>query len=405
MKHRNRYWKLPLRACLASSLMSVGMQGSALMAEQSLLDLDSAVSAAAPMEISEADADLQDADFQDPVLSDGATEVINERYPDGKVKIRREMKQDEAGNYIRHGEWKMWDQKGNLVAEGTYKENERHGQWTRWYAANDAKLFSQAPYNRFEGPFVSIATFKDGKLDGKWSIFDGQQRLISEWDFADGLRDGAVVWYHPQGKKLEEITYSKGLVDGHMKIWNGEGELVTDDEYQKGRKLAVKTEHYPNGSKKTEGMYLHAEYVVKTADDWWKAEPATFTTNGKDERHGAFTAWHQNGQKEYEGEFKNDLRVGEFNYWYSNGQKRLQGSYDLGKPDGRWVWWHINGQKATQGQYAAGEPSGPWAYWKEDGQLHQKADYSAKPDSSVVLKDEERKESASILTGPERDLR
>lgn len=398
MKQNKRCWKLPLRACLASSLMSVGLQSPALMADHSILDLETTV-AVAPR-----DASSANLDFQDPTKSDGSTEVINERYPDGTVKIRREMKQDEAGNYIRHGEWKMWDQQGNLVAEGEYKDNERHGPWTRWYGANDAAMFSQSPYNRFEAPFVSHATFKDGKLNGTWSIYDGEERVISEWEFIDGMRDGTVVWYHPHGQKLEEVTYSDGLIDGHMKIWNGDGELTTDDEYQKGRKLAVKTEKHPNGTKKTEGMYLHAEYVVKTVDDWWEAKPATFTTKGEDERHGAFTAWHENGQKHFEGEFKNDLRIGEFTYWYSNGQKRLQGSYELGKPDGRWVWWHTNGQKATQGQYVKGEPQGPWAYWKEDGQLHQKADYSNKPGASVVQKEEEPTESASVLVGPLGEL-
>lgn len=400
MKRTERRWKMPLRACLASSLMSVGLQGPALLAEEPLLNLEAAVSAAAPLEVSDAEPE-----FQHSVDADAPTEVVNERYADGTVKIRREMKQDEAGNYVRHGAWKMWDRQGNLLAEGEYKNNERHGQWTRWYGIGDAELFSQSPYSSFEGPFVSNATFKDGKLDGTWSIFDRDQRLVSEWQFSDGLRDGALVWYHPQGHKLEEITYSKGLIDGHMKIWNGQGEVTTDDKYQKGRKLAVKTEHYSNGTKKSEGMYLHAQYAVKTTDDWWNAKPATFTTKGQDERHGVFTAWHENGQKQYEGEFKNDLRVGEFVYWYSNGQKRLQGAYKLGKPEGRWVWWHKNGQKATQGQYTNGEPRGPWAYWKEDGQLHQKADYSARPDSSVVTQQDKEKDSARNFAAPPSAIR
>lgn len=402
MNYTKRRWKMPVRACLASALMSVSLQGPSLLAEEPLLDLDAAVSAAAPLEFSDTGAPIPD-----PAQSDGSTEVINERYPDGTVKIRREMKQDEAGNYVRHGQWKMWDRKGNLIAEGQYQDNERHGQWTRWYGSGSAPLFSKSPYTSFEGPYVSKANFKNGKLNGKWSVSDREQRLISEWDFVDGKRDGALVWYHPQGHKLEEITYSDGLIDGHLKIWNGNGELVTDDEYQNGRKLAIKTEHYPNGTKKSEGMYLHAQHAIKSTDDWWDAKPATFTINGKDERHGTYTAWHENGQKHFEGKFKNDLRVGEFTYWYSNGQKQLQGAYTVGKPNGPWVWWHKNGQKATQGQYKNGEPRGPWAYWKENGRLHQKADYTAQPKSEVANQQENalKEESASLPAGLSSPLR
>ncbi|MCE9556285.1 MAG: hypothetical protein K8T91_23290, partial [Planctomycetes bacterium] len=36
-------------------------------------------------------------------------EVVRERYPDGKIKVEREVIRDAEENYVNHGLWKMWD--------------------------------------------------------------------------------------------------------------------------------------------------------------------------------------------------------------------------------------------------------------------------------------------------------
>ena len=63
--------------------------------------------------------------------SELVTELIKERYPNGRVKIAREVTQDNHGNYINHGSWKMWDERGTLVAQGQYHEGQRTGLWNR----------------------------------------------------------------------------------------------------------------------------------------------------------------------------------------------------------------------------------------------------------------------------------
>lgn len=398
MKCRKHSWNRPLRVCLASSLIGISLSGGSLMADEPLLALEVPPASANSLYTKH----KNNVEFRDPTVSDGTTEIVNERYPDGTVKIRREMKQDASGSYIRHGEWKEWDEKGNLIAEGQFDSGERHGVWTRWYRPNEAELFSQSPYNKFQGPYISQAEFKKGQLHGKWVIYDRDQRKISEWEFVDGIRHGLSQWWHAGGQKLEEITFHKGEIDGYMKVWNATGEAVTDDVYQQGRKLALKTETYPTGNKKTEGMYLHARYGLETADDWWNAKPAKFARQGNDERHGKFTSWYRNGQKEFEGTFKHNMRVGEFTHWYTNGQKMAQGAYVDGKTHGAWTWWHENGQKSSEGHYVMGEPRGPWAFWKADGQLTEKADFSGKASSTVVQNDEVLQEETA--SKPERSV-
>jgi len=311
-----------------------------------------------------------------PSEPDLQTETIRERYPNRRVKVERQVTQDASGNYVNHGPWTMWDENGTMVAKGQYRLGQREGTWTRWHTAADSKLFGQSPYSLFLSPYISVATFKDGNLDGKWTIYDAKQRKISEVEYANGERDGLAVWYYPNGKKMRENTYKGDAIDGELLQWNGEGQPVTRDTFQEGRKLAAKVTYFNGGRKKTEGMYLFAKIVVKTPDDWWNAAMATYTTQGKDERHGVWRTFFENGQTQQEGEYRNDLQVGKSVWWYSNGQKASEGGFVDGKQDGAWVWWHPNGQKKTEGEYNHGAPSSRWTWWADTGKVSQAADFS-----------------------------
>jgi len=318
-----------------------------------------------------ADADdVANADDQPGV------ELIQERYPNRAIKIEREVTQDEQGNYINHGIWKMWDQQGNIIAEGQYRDGERHGLWKRFYKQGDAPLFSQAPFTGFNPPFQSQAMFDNGKLHGKWTIYDSKQRKVSEFEFANGRRNGKMVWYFGNGHKMKEVDYRDGDIDGQVLEWNLDNKLVTKDTEKSGRKQAAKVEYYSPGHKKSEGMYLHAKDTVESPDDWWDAKLAVYVRTGKDEKHGEWTSWYPSGQLQMQGSFDHDAQVGKFTWWHENGQKALEGVYDGGKQNGKWVWWHANGQKSIQGRYVKGNPTGRWIWWHEDGKVAQSANLS-----------------------------
>ena len=307
-------------------------------------------------------------------------EVVQERYPGGAVKVRREVTLDMAGNYINHGSWAMFDTSENEVAAGDFKNNQRDGQWSRTYQWGDSPLFNQHPYSSFEAPFTSKAEFDNGELNGKWTITDNQGRVASEWNYKEGNLDGTAKWMFPSGDPMEEIEYVGGLIDGTHKMWSEAGELLQDDTYQDGRKLAAKTETYASGAPLWEGMFLHEKHVMLRTDDWWKAVPVSYQPVGSAERHGRFTSWYENGEKKFEGLFENDVRAGEFKWWYSNTQLAAKGAYKDNERHGLWVWWHENGQKAIQGQYENGSLKGEWSYWASNGKLERKVNYDGDPE-------------------------
>ncbi|MCA9214144.1 MAG: hypothetical protein KDB27_13825 [Planctomycetales bacterium] len=322
----------------------------------------------------------------DTIADPPSAELIVERYPSGKPKIEREVTQDKNENYINHGSWVMKDEAGRTTIRGQYRFGKRHGEWVRIYDAAEAELFSAAPYNQYQvGQFRSIGNFVDGNLNGKWIIQDDSQvpRTISEWNFVDGRRDGESVWFYSTGTKMRVINYHNGELHGKLVEYDSDENVVTDVEYMNGRRLEKTTKYFADDSKQVqvEGWVLRARLSLKTPDDWWAVKLATYTREGKDEKHGRWTAYYANGEKRMEGEYHYDQPSGEFVWHYENGQKSLEATYAVGKKEGVWTWWHENGIRSIRGAYINGSPANRWTWWNKDGKVSHRIDYTITGDN------------------------
>ena len=304
-------------------------------------------------------------------------ELVKERYPSGKIKIERELVQDAEGSFIPHGMWRQFDEQGKLIFEGKFEQSRREGLWRRTYRKGEARLLLTKPYQDFAVPFTSQATFSKGLLQGKWTILDAQERKISEIEFSDGQRDGKAQWYFPNGAPLSQASYHKGLINGDAIEWDASGNVVTQATFVNGHKSGTRLEYHAGGKiKKSEAAYRYAPIVMKTPDDWATCTLATFESRGTDKKHGAFTAWHSNGQVAKQGEFRDNLPVGKVAYFFTNGQTEMEGAYIDGKQDGLWTWWHENGQRAIAGSYVNAKAVGDWSWWKDTGKIAQRTNLS-----------------------------
>ena len=304
-------------------------------------------------------------------------ELVTERYDNRMVKTEREVVQDKDQNYINHGKWKSYDRKGKVTVEGRYKYNEMDGVWTRVYYVRENELLNKAPFNQGQLPLVSQANFKDGKLHGKWVIYDTspQKRKLCEWEFTHGKRDGKSTWWFTSGLKMREIAYHNGSIDGELNEWDRAGKQVAKDTYVDSSRLDTKTEYYPNRDKRAEGTVLYPRLVLVTPDNWLECTLATYSQEGDPVKHGDWISWYSNGQPKLEGQYDRDVPTGEFTWWHENGQKSLVASYKDGKKHGAWTWWHPSGLKSIQGEYAGDTPVSNWLWWKESGKVAQRADF------------------------------
>jgi len=64
----------------------------------------------------------------------------------------------------------------------------------------------------------------------------------------------------------------------------------------------------------------------------------------------------------------NKIEMVKMTWWYENGQKEYEGTYKDGKLDGKWTDWYENGQKKYEGIYKDGKKVDE-KEWDKDGNL------------------------------------
>lgn len=325
-------------------------------------------------------------------------EVIRERYPSTSIKIERTVILDSEENYINHGPWTLYSERGEMVAHGDYQHGKRHGLWQRSFAAGEGSMFAGPQFKDFERPYHSLINFVEGEVHGDWVIEDSKGRQILNGAFEHGQLHGKTVWFYPSGKKRQEATHNHGKLDGMLLIWDDKSQLVTKESYLDGKQLKTDVQTHQGGGKSVEKSELHP--VGITTYQWMEGS-VTLQAPPKDaikELHGPATWWHANGQKQLEGQYERGVPVERFTWWHANGQSKVQGNYAEGKPDGKWVWWHENGQKQMEGEYINGDRSGKWSRWQPDGKIIATEHYTAGVGSG---KSEERQPvEAADLSSP-----
>jgi antitoxin component YwqK of YwqJK toxin-antitoxin module len=308
----------------------------------------------------------------------GEVELVRERYPDGKIKVERQVTLNGDGNYVNHGAWKQYSTAGDVVAEGQYHFGKRVGLWTRWVGRNDAELIGEQPFRQFKAPFMSQVNFANDKMDGEWIVIDASERKVMVVALKSGERNGTTTIWLPNGKVYWQMTYDYSVPAGDLfEVNTKTGDATKTATFDQGRKVYTKTEHHPRGRQvKSEVMYLSAPSVAKSMDNYWSMKLAQYSAEGDDMRHGPMKTWFANGQQEQEGLYTNDKKTGTFKFWHKNGQLQSMGEYRDNKAEGTWVWWHDNGQKSAVGKYEHGTLVGDWRWWNEQGKLTKQQSYN-----------------------------
>lgn len=334
---------------------------------------------------------IREGNFEDAVPgldpAENGPMTIRQRYPDGKDQLIRQVIQDENGNYVNHGPWRLYNQRRELVARGQFDNGLMDGTWERWHPANSGGMFSKEPFTKFEGPFISTATFSDGKLDGVWIISDRNARKILEVPYRDGKRHGPATWYYPNSQRLRTVNFRNGFLDGPLMEWDEQNRIVRNDEYINGQKVVRVTSFFAPNQLKSETYYLDGKLELGGEDSWWDGEPAEYVNDGIRVQHGPTVAWHANGQRKMAGQYKDDQRVGLFVWWHENGTRALAGRYQDGLKTGTWTWWHKNGMKSIEGEYKRDEPVGQWTWWNAGGEVEYREDFGQGRDSTGDLPD------------------
>lgn len=310
-------------------------------------------------------------------------ELVRDRYANGKPKSERRVTLDTQGNYVNHGEYREFSDKGELLVTGHYDQGVRTGVWAMFLSGTESQLLKTYPFTKLRPPFSSTVEFEAGQMHGVWVIADRDKRVACQVELQHGQRHGTTTLFHPNGQVYQQSSFVDGVMEGISLEKNQDGKLVREDYYTAGRKQAVETQHYSNKAVKSVVRFLTATQKIAQPDNWLTTTMASYSAGGDKEMHGEFVTYHENGQIATKGTYKNGQLHGTYESWYRTGEMAASGAYDQGQQNGQWIWRHANGMKRAIVTYDQGKPEGDTRAWDEQGKAVSFKTVSASATSPV----------------------
>ncbi len=203
---------------------------------------------------------------------------------------------------------------GNKEAEGLLNDKgKRDGNWTLFYD---------------NGSILATGIYLNGNKHGNWQFLYKSGKLEQKGNFKNGKPNGKWLWYYPNGNLLREENYLDGKREGKFIEYDITGEIITNGEYF-------------DGDKQGEWFYNVGDHT----------EIGTFNLGLKD---GKWIHYFENGNKSFEGEYRNDEPIGKHNYFYPNGNLKLSGNYRGGKKINKWRKYNDDGSLFATYKYRNG---------------------------------------------------
>mgnify|MGYP000648583443 FL=1 len=165
--------------------------------------------------------------------------------------------------------------------------------------------------------------------------------------------------------RLEKLVTTNEIITNDFHS-NG---LKKQEQFNKNGELRYITNWYENGQKEYEGNYKTVNNPVKGLNNLYMA--------------GLWTEWYENGQKKFQGHYQGGERrnynphKGFCTEWYENGQKKYEGE-PIGR-DGLTTEWYDNGQKKSE-KHREDDSNLPLLLieWHENGQKKSEENFKTK---------------------------
>lgn len=294
--------------------------------------------------------------------------------------------EEPQGQQLPDGVWSHGDGTGRALARGKYQDGRRQGLWVRYFEPGEGEMFAATFYRDFEPPFTSEAEFKDGVLEGAWTVYDSKKRIATRWEFHDNVAHGKSTWFFADGATRQESSIRQGRLDGDHTVWDEQHQIVESLQFADGLRLTPYQEFYSPKQVRCTGSYVDTAERKEVSFNWWQGVAGIVSIRGEagQAKHGLWTWSYESGQKLLEGSYHEGHPTGSFTWWYENGQRQLAGSYVNGEPNGPFIWWHENGQKELSAPYVAGRQSGPWMLWDSEGAVLEKGAMEIDPLSEFL---------------------
>ncbi len=294
-------------------------------------------------------------------------------YPSGKVSASGKVK-----NYHRNGQWKYYDDQGNVVTIANFVFDTINGKYEEFYA--DGKPFVKGQYCM-------------NRKCGNWKTYDNTGLMISDENLIDGQPHGTQRYWYPNGVMRDSIvsnagvtvykkswyksakvksteTFKEGLPHGTWILYpefSSDTFPETTDEYKDGLKhgwhyawkdkIRIQAFHYANGELDGVSSRFDEETGKLTVEENY--------SNGQ--LHGT-SKYFRNGLLLRTDQYKNGLRNGAQSEFAREGHVMKRKWYSMGVLDSMYTYY-ASGKTAVKQIYIPGTTNSTWTESDANGFL------------------------------------
>jgi hypothetical protein len=123
-------------------------------------------------------------------------EVIEEFWPGGMLRLRREVLRSPEGTEVDHGKYTRWHTNGQKEYEATFVHGKKHGTATFWHE-NGRKWIEE--------------NYADGRKHGVRRIWDDTGKRRKEENFANGKPHGTWTTWRDNGEIGWQQSFNHGV--------------------------------------------------------------------------------------------------------------------------------------------------------------------------------------------------
>lgn len=187
----------------------------------------------------------------------------------------------------RQGHWVRMDKDGSKIYEGDFVDGQETGTFTYYYHDGTVRMRNvyttpgvRCTHEAFDekGRLLARGTYDRRNRDGRWEFFAEDGRLVKEASYRMGVKEGLHAVYTQTGDTAEVTHWTnnhrngrwwkrvglKGYITGTYVDGGLEGKLIQRDD--EGR--LVREGHYKGGLK--HGTYQYYEQGQMTIDERWE---------------------------------------------------------------------------------------------------------------------------------------
>ncbi len=134
----------------------------------------------------------------------GDVRVVEKRDPQGKLRLRTEVKDVGHGEPVKHGFEITYYGDGSEKSRYRYQNDVLDGPWKDLYAS---------------GKTQAEGTYRHGLKDGTETRYLSNGDKMEQTEFKDGKRHGKHIEWAEGNKKTLEATYSQDVLEGTFARW------------------------------------------------------------------------------------------------------------------------------------------------------------------------------------------